>query len=104
MKLKLCFFVAVGFLLSVFLFGCTNQTPVSQAPVYNITYTDNSQTISGDNNNPVSKPDTSTDQVAKPDIATKADNTTSNMWIYWLIITVVAGIAGYFVWKKWIKK
>jgi len=102
--MKLCFWAVIGFLIGCFLGGCTNQTPVSQAPVYNITYTDNSQTVTGNNNKPVSKPDTSTDQVSKPTVGATADNTTSNMWIYWLIMTIIVGVGGYFAWKKWIKK
>lgn len=73
-------------------------TPSNTTPVYNITITDNSQVVVGDNNDTTAKNDT--DVAPKSEITNSADKTTSNMWIYWLIITISAVGFGYFYVKK----
>ena len=103
MKSKFTFWLLFILLITWVLSGCTAQKPISQAPAYNITYTDNSQLIIGNDNQAHSKPDTTTSQVAKPTTESTADNTTSNMWIYWVFITIALGVAGYFIYRK-IKK
>lgn len=83
--------------------SCTTQKPVSQAPVYNITLTDNSQWIVGDSNTADSRPTTKADQAAKPKTDAQADNTTSNMWIFWLVMVAVLAAGGYLAYRKWWK-
>jgi t-SNARE complex subunit (syntaxin) len=74
--------------VGLFMLGCTNQTPAT-APIINYTYTDNSQTIIGDNNKPVSKPDTSVDNATTA--TATADNTVkkSNIWIFYTIVLII---------------
>ena len=103
MKKKLLFWAIIGFLIGIVLGGCTAQTPVTQLPTYTITYTDNSQIVLGNNNSAQSKPDTTTDQNVKPTATPKTENTTSNMWIFWLIMVAAAAVIGWFSYKKWLK-
>lgn len=92
-------------ILSVlFVFGCQTQEPVSQAPVYNITLTDNSQWVVGDNNATESNPETKSEQSAEPSVDARAEENKSNMWIFWLILLCVGCVGGYFAYIKWIKK
>lgn len=86
-------------LLILLLTGCMSQEP--SAPVYNITLTDNSQWVVGENNTTSSTPSVKTEQVAKP--TTSADKTTSNMWILYLILILAVAVAGYVGWKKFLK-
>lgn len=77
-------------------------TPKNGVPTYNITVTDNSQIVVGDDNHIKSIPttETKTESVATVGNSKEIKN---YMWIYWLIITFVVGIGGYIGFKK-IKK
>lgn len=94
------------FLVLLTLFGCTNQKPVAQAPVYNVTFTDNSQLIIGNNNTPSQSASTSTTQTAKPNVAAHADNTESGMWKLYLALILISGAIIYIYRKEifaWVK-
>ena len=77
-------------------------TPKNNVPTYNITVTDNSQIVIGNDNQTKSTPttETKTESVATVGNSKEIKN---YMWIYWLIITFVVGIGGYIGFKK-IKK
>lgn len=96
--------ITVGFIM--LLFGCTTQAPISQAPVYNVTVTDNSQYVIGDNNQTESTPTTSAEQVAKPDISAQAKSGGNGIWLFWLgfMLGAAGVIAGYLVYIRYIKK
>lgn len=86
------------------LLSCTNKQPVADAPVYNITFTDNSQLIVGDQNSTESHAETKTEQVAKPVASIEDKEVVSRAWILCLILAVVACGTGVLAWKKgWIK-
>lgn len=92
-------------IFAISLLSCTAQNVKPEATVYNITITntDNSQTISGDNNQAKTTPKTETKSVAdiKPDIKGGAESTKKDsMWIYWLVITAAFIAAACFAWKK----
>lgn len=80
------------------------QTPKSQAPVVNITYTDQSSLIVGDNNTPFLAPNSATEQRGEADAAATAKKT-ENYW--WFIILLAVGVlcaGGLYAYKKgWIK-
>lgn len=86
--------------------GCTNQTPAAQAPTYNVTLTDNSQYIVGDNNAADTKATTAAEQTSKPDVKAVADKSGSDLFLFWLgfILGVGASVAGFFVYLKYFKK
>lgn len=69
--------------------ACTPKNQ-SSAPVYNVT--NNTQIIVGDNN--TASTDTGIEAEATADATSK--NTTSNMWILWLIL-IIAGVTGVYV-------
>lgn len=102
-----CIVFAVWWIVIFALFamtGCARQTPPAPiTPTINITYTDNSQTVVGDGNKAESSPETPITQETTPTIETSADETTSNAWIYWLIITMCLAAAGYIGWRKFLK-
>lgn len=85
--------------------ACNQQQPTSEAPVYNITLTDNSQWVLGNNNATDSKSETKSDNTSKPSAdAESADkDTSSNMWLFWLVMVAALGAGGYFVYRKYIK-
>ena len=85
-------FILISLLI---LSACNNQAPVSQAPIYNFTYTDNSQYVIGDNNSPTQSPNTSTEQSATPNVNATADSKISEMWKYWLVITIIVALFIY---------
>lgn len=90
------------FVLCFFLVAC--QKPVAQAPVVNYVYNNHSQVIVGDNNTPFFAPDTSTEQGAESVATADAKKSTSNMWVFWLILVIALGFLGWLGWKKgWIK-
>lgn len=93
-------------LCTAMLFGCTTQAPVSQAPVYNVTVTDNSQYVIGDNNQTESAPTTTAEQVAKPDASAQAKSTGNGIWLFWLgfMFGVAGVVGGYLVYIRYIKK
>lgn len=79
------------------------QKPVAQAPVYNITLTDNSQWVIGDNNSAQSAPKTESEQVARPQTEARTEYTQSDAWVLYLLLMVALGTAGYLAYKKWWK-
>ena len=88
------------------LFGCTTQTPVSQAPVYNVTVTDNSQYVVGDNNKAETKPVVRAEQVAKPDVVAEATKKDADWFLFWcgvLAGAIICFSAG-FVYLKYLKR
>lgn len=96
----------VFMLISIlFCSGCTNQQPVSQAPVYNVTLTDNSQYIVGDNNAAETKATTTAEQVAKPDVSAAAQKKGSDMFLFWLgfVLGLATFGAGLYLYKRLIK-
>lgn len=101
MKKVLAVFISVFILV-----GCTNQTPVSQAPVYNITVTDNSQYVVGDNNKTDSKPTTKAEQTAEPDVSASARASGNSFYLFLLgfVLGAVSVIAGYLIYLRYIKK
>lgn len=98
------FIAFVSFLCA--LGGCTGQTPVAQAPVYNVTITDNSQVVVGDNNIADTTSTISTDQIAKPDVSSGAKNSGSTLWmlLFGFIFGVGATISGYLIYLRYFKK
>lgn len=99
-------FIIVAVVAVFALASCTNQTPIAQAPTYNVTLTDNSQYIVGDNNAADTKATTTAEQTAKPDVKATADKSGSDLFLFWLgfILGVGASVAGYFVYLKYFKK
>lgn len=93
-------------LCTVFLFSCTAQAPVSQAPVYNVTVTDNSQYVIGDNNKAEARPETIARPVAQPDVSAQAKSTGNGFWLFWL--GVLVGCAGmvalYIIYLRYFSK
>ena len=75
--------------LLLLLCACTPRNQ-SSAPVYNVT--NNTQIVVGDNNS--THTDTGIESDTTADATSK--DTTSNMWILWLIL-IVAGITGVYV-------
>ena len=69
--------------------ACTPRNQ-SNTPVYNVT--NNTQIVVGDNNS--THTDTGIESDTTADATSK--NTTSNMWILWLIL-IVAGVTGVYV-------
>lgn len=69
--------------------ACTPRNQ-SSAPVYNVT--NNTQIVVGDNNS--THTDTGIEAEASADATSK--DTTSNMWILWLIL-IIAGVTGVYV-------
>lgn len=103
----LCLIIAAYWLAAMLVFGlsgCAKHPGTPITPTYNITYTDNTQMIIGDKNKAESRPETPITQETTPTVKTSADTTTSNMWIYWLILTILVAGGVYFGWKKIIKK
>ena len=93
-------------LCTALLFGCTTQAPVSQAPVYNVTVTDNSQYVIGDNNQTESTPTTSAEQVAKPDTTAQAKSGGNGIWLFWLgmLLGIAGSIGVYLIYARYFKK
>lgn len=104
---EFCIVAATWWIIIFALFamtGCAKQTPPAPiTPTINITYTDNSQMVVGDGNKSDSSPETPITQETTPTVETSADETTSNAWIYWLIITMCLVAAGYIGWRKFLK-
>lgn len=90
----------------IFLLGCTAQAPVSEAPVYNVTVTDNSQYVIGDNNKAESRPDTTAKPVAKPETSAQAKNKGNNLWLFWFgfLLGACSVAAGYLVYLRHFRK
>ena len=86
--------------------ACAMQKPVSQAPVYNITMTDNSQYVVGDNNIADTKPTATVDQVSKPDVSTTAKDSGGRFYLF--LFGFGTGLfvcaLGYFLYVKYFKK
>lgn len=102
-------FITIVSLLFIFIFGlcgCSNTPPVAQVPTYNVTLTDNSQYIVGDNNAADTKATTATEQAAEPDVSAKAEKTSNSMFLFWLgfVIGLVICFSGYFVYVRYFKK
>lgn len=93
-------------ILLVSISGCTTQKPVAQAPVYNITITDNSQSVVGDNNKSESKSETKSEQIAKPDVSSETSKSGSDWILFWIGLFLGIGlcVGGWFAYNKWIKK
>lgn len=88
--------------LSVLLAGC--QKPAAQAPVYNYTFTDQSSIIVGDNNRPVITPKTDNNQRTESVATAETKKTTSQMWIFWLILAIGLVGGAYYAYRRgWIK-
>lgn len=97
----------VFMLISIlFCSGCTSQKPMAQAPVYNITVTDNSQMVVGDNNIAESKAETKTEQIAKPDVRSEAKSSGSSWAMFWIgfISGIVIMIGIYFIYVRYFKR
>lgn len=92
--------------LFILLLGCTAQAPISEAPVYNVTVTDNSQYVIGDNNKAESRPDTTVKPISTPETSAQAKSSGSNIWLFWLgfVLGAVGVIGGYLVYIRYIKK
>lgn len=82
--------------------SCTTQTPVSSAPSYNITLTDNSQWIVGDGNTAESKATTSAEQAATPEVTATAKKSGSDMFVFFLgfALGIAAAIGAWFGLKR----
>lgn len=94
---KLVIIPVIGVLL-----GCTTQKPTPVAPSINITYSDYSQTITGDNNKSDSRNDAKTETQAVATATAQAENTTKNgMWIFWTLLVAAAGGFAWFMSKKY---
>ena len=85
----------------IVLTGCTTQTPVSNAPSYNITMTDNSQWIVGDGNKADSRATTTAEQTAKPEVSAAAKEAGGGLLVFFLgfILGAAATIGAWLGWK-----
>lgn len=88
--------------LSILLGGC--QKPAAQAPVYNYTFTDNSQFIVGDSNAVQSIPTTKNTQKSESSASAESKKIASHWWIFALLIGAAACGAGYYAWRRGILK
>jgi hypothetical protein len=89
-------------LIGLALVGCTSQTPATNAPVYNVTYTDQSTIVIGDGSSATTRTESRTD--ARTDLTTQqttAQTKESWGWIWW-VIALLAVVSGgvYLVGRK----